>query len=742
MDKRLLTLIGLLSILMLFPDGVNAQRRKKKAVNKPKTIYEIDTLINTIPLGRRKLHDDIAKALRGADASDGAVDKFIWFGDDTLGSQVLTQAILVEAAHLDTMIENLPFTDKQTENQTKLGYLRAVNSFFQRYNRDTKVDPYAYRKLVANERELIIAKYENRLLDYVKANANIYTLANSDLLDGTPEARAYVYSEVGKQNPQKMIHRLSEFADDPFADDIIAAAAKVAPKDVYNYAASTNYRLSGAVRRTKDPLVQTIVRIATESKSPLKAISFLNDIYTQKLTIADVDKIVGDELLFYKNLVRLKLEQQQLGGETYTDELAFRGNKIVREMNRLHDAQDPIRFKIVDGFTPEEIYFLIVYGQDEIYTSTFTGSFNRMMQRLAPAKGDDLLDRVHREHFRTFIRMSAGYGKLSTFLGTIDSNKKTDLMKGFISGLENGKEDDLEDAVDVADAFGSIEDTTLATFLQNEVRLNYERVGADKNKKGTIIYGLLSILFNGMRSGQIDAGTLNIPPVSFVPYKKLLGDTTVVFEQFYFYGDEDGKVSYGSFLNNFKDPKVWKIEPANKSWIKISSISGKPVVVFANLPVPGEDEDEKAQAELNKYLQANNIQPTIIVHRGHSYHLPSTLDHINKKTRVCMLGSCGGYHNLGTILSSSPDAHIISTKQVGSMFVNEPIIKEINNQLLAGTDLDWIVAWRNLNAYFDKLGGEPRERFKDYVPPHRNLGAIFIKAYRRILNANEADAGD
>ena len=742
MDKRLLTLIGLLSILMLFPDGASAQRRKKKVANRPKTIYEIDTLINPIPLQRRTFHDVIVKDLRGADASDGAVDKFIWFGDDTLASQVLTQAMLVEAAHLDTMIENLPFTDKQTENQTKIRYLKAVHNLFLRYNRDAHVDPYFYRKVVTNERELLVARHENRLLDYVKANANIYTLANVELLDGFPEARAYAYKEVGLQNPQKMIHRLSEFANEPFADDIIAAAAKVVPKQVYTYAASTNYTLSGAIRRTKDPLVQTIVRIATESKNPLKAISFVNDIFTQKLSIADVDKITGDDALLYKNLVRLKLEQQQLGGDTYTDELGHRGLLIVREMNRLHDAKDPVRFKIVDSSTPEELYFLLVYGVDEIYTSTFTGTFNRMMQRLSPAKGNELLDRVHLEHFRTFIRMSAGYGKLSEFLATVDSNKKTELMKGFISGLEKGKDDDLEDAVDVADAFGSIEDTTLATFLQNEVRMNYERVGADKNKKGTIIYGLMSILFNGMRTGQIDAGSLQIPPVSFVPYKKLLGDTTVVFEQFYFYGDEDGNASYNSFLTNFKDPKVWKTEIKTKSWIKISSVSGKPVVVFANLPVPGEDEDQKAQDELNKYLSDNHIQPTIIVHRGHSYHLSSTLERINKKTKVCMLGSCGGYHNLGTILSSSPDAHIISTKQVGSMSVNEPIIKEMNRQLLEGTDLDWIIAWRNLNVYFDKLGGEPKDKFKDYVPPHRNLGAIFIKAYRRILNTSEAEAGD
>ncbi len=734
--KRGLTLaLTLIAALLLYPDTASAQRKKKK--DRPKTIYEIDTLIAPIPLQRQKFHNDITKALRGADATDGSVDKVIYMGDDTLATQVITQAILKDVAHLDTMIENLPFTDKQTEQQTKLRYLRAVANLLYRFNHDTKVDPFYYRKLVINERELIIARHEARLLDFAKANANIYTLANADLLEGNQEAKAYVYEEVGKQYPQMMIRRLNEYAGEPYADVIIAGAAKVVPGEVYNYAASTNYVLSGAVRRTKDPLVQTIVRIVNESKSPLKAMSFLNDIYRQKLTIAEVDKITANEDLFYKNLVRLKLEQQELGSATATDELAYRGLKYVRRMNDLHESPDVVRFRGIDGFTPEELYFLMVFGVDEIYTSSFIGTFNRMMERMKPAKGDELLDKVHYSNFRTFIRMSAGYSKLSEFLATIDSTKKTKLMGDFISGLEKGKEDDLDDAVDVADAFGSIEDTTLANFLQAEVKMNYERVSAEKNKKGLIVYGLLSTLFNGMRSGKIEGESIGLPPVTIMPYKNMLGDTTVVFEQFYFYGDEDGRASYGSFLGNFKDGAKWKIASTNKSWISIVSTSGKPIVVYANLPVEGEGKDENAQDSLNSFLKAQNIKPTFIVHRGHSYHLPSTLEHLSRSSKIVMLGSCGGYHNLGTVLDASPDANIISTKQVGTMAVNEPIIKEINTHLLAGEDVDWVVCWRNLAAQFEKTKGEPLAKFKDYVPPHRNLGALFIKAYRRMANTEE-----
>src|SRR5690606_22534880 len=109
-----------------------------------------------------------------------------------------------------------------------------------------------------------------------------------------------------------------------------------------------------------------------------------NDIHTKKKTIAEIDKITADHDLFYQNLVRLKTENVLLGGDTYTDELKYRGLKYVREMNDLHEAKDPVRFKCIENFPPEVLYFIIVYGQDEIYTSSFLGTYRRMMERLKP----------------------------------------------------------------------------------------------------------------------------------------------------------------------------------------------------------------------------------------------------------------------------------------------------------------------------------------------------------------------
>jgi hypothetical protein len=143
-----------------------------------------------------------------------------------------------------------------------------------------------------------------------------------------------------------------------------------------------------------------------------------------------------------------------------------------------------------------------------------------------------------------------------------------------------------------------------------------------------------------------------------------------------------------------------------------------------------DDPDAKAQEKLDAYLAERNIKPTIFIHRGHSYHVKYSLQQIQPSARIVVLGSCGGYNNLNEVLNISNDAHIISSKQVGTKTVNEPILAAINNTLRNGKDVDWIPMWRDLSKLFT---GESKERFDDYIPPYKNLGAIFIKAYRNAL---------
>jgi hypothetical protein len=88
------------------------------------------------------------------------------------------------------------------------------------------------------------------------------------------------------------------------------------------------------------------------------------------------------------------------------------------------------------------------------------------------------------------------------------------------------------------------------------------------------------------------------------------------------------------------------------------------------------------------------------------------------------MGSCGSSHLIDSILHKSTDAHIIASKQIGKTAINKPFFLLLTEKLRNGNNIDWIPFWQEL----DKM--VTNKIFEDYVPPHKNLGAIFIKAYK------------
>ncbi|WP_448099596.1 hypothetical protein [Polluticoccus soli] len=142
--------------------------------------------------------------------------------------------------------------------------------------------------------------------------------------------------------------------------------------------------------------------------------------------------------------------------------------------------------------------------------------------------------------------------------------------------------------------------------------------------------------------------------------------------------------------------------------------------------------DDDAQKELNAYLSDNDIQPTIVIHRGHSYYLPSTIKQLVPSAKVVMLGSCGAFQSLSDVLKISPEAHIISSRQTGTGEVNLSLITGMLNTLREGKNLNWVEMWKGFSK---KLNGNAE--FADYVPPYNNLGAVFLMAYQKLQEKEE-----
>jgi hypothetical protein len=483
------------------------------------------------------------------------------------------------------------------------------------------------------------------------------------------------------------------------------------------------------------------------SKSGQLYFPFLDNLMRKKITIADIDRVKDNDLDYYRLLVQTRIEYAHrllpperdsvMGMQALTDRMASKAKQyFIREINALHTVENEnIRYKRIEGLTPQELYYLIVLGEDEIYTSSYLNVYKKIFQRMSVPRGDSLLLSVNGDYFRKFIKMAAGYNTLNDFLGKMDKDNATTTMKAFVIRLESTE--GLEEAVDVADSYSSImdKDTSLAKFIFQEVKWNLERNIANRNKRGVVIYNLLKVLFSSAdTTNKVDLSSeLGIASIYGQDYRALTDDSGRVIQQVFFYGDEDkdGQNSFENFMKMFRGKPEWKVAQ-NEEWVTINSTKGKPVWIYANKPLLGEDDpDARAQAQLNDYLSDNNLKPTIVIHRGHSYHLQYTLKQLAPTAKIVVLGSCGGYNNLNEVLTICEEAHIISSKQVGTKTVNEPILQAINTNLLSGKNIDWVSLWRGLGTKFTNAAS--REKFDDYIPPYKNLGAILIKAYRKSM---------
>src|ERR1019366_7454587 len=184
-----------------------------------------------------------------------------------------------------------------------------------------------------------------------------------------------------------------------------------------------------------------------------------------------------------------------------------------------------------------------------------------------------------------------------------------------------------------------------------------------------------------------------------------------------------GRSSFTNFINTYKNQSAWVIDDKN-TFVRIYSRTAMSVQIFANKP----EFEETGMNAINAYMKEKNLVATVIVHRGHSFHTEATLEKILPTARLVFVGSCGGFYKISMALENAPEAHIISTKQVGTKTINDIMLFALNENIRAGRDIEWNEFWERMR---DKLGSN--QYFSDYVPPHKNLEAIFFRAYYKTL---------
>ena len=404
---------------------------------------------------------------------------------------------------------------------------------------------------------------------------------------------------------------------------------------------------------------------------------------------------------------------------------------FVNVMNSRHEeAKENVRYGELNQLRPIDLYAVIIYGEDNFYTSSYLYTYKRLTGMFKKGNYDSVLRLANYAGYRNFIRLAGRYNTLNDFLSNMPKDTMTAIMTRLVYGLETNTDEGLQEAMTVAETFPSIKkDKELSDFMEVQLAENLERCKRAGNFYGQKVYGLLQEIYTAVKNDVNGEGiSQKLSQYLILSHASLRDTSGRIIQQVYFYGDDDGKSSYQSFLTNFKDASTWKMEKTSQ-WVAFHSIKQYPISIYANLPLEYlEDLDRAAQDTLKQYLAANNLTPHIIIHRGHSYHLSNSLTHVTPDIKLAILGSCGGYSEIFDVQMKSPDAQVISTKQVGSKTVNEPLLTMINKNLLEEKDIKWQELWDTLDKQLSK-DKKAHAYFVDYIPPHKNIGLLVAKLY-------------
>jgi hypothetical protein len=704
------------------------------------------------PKNRELFHDFVDKQQKEILRSDGKADNEFRPSTDEEVNFMLTKTVTSSVDWVQYHIEK----DSLLNSQGKIKYLKGLENLLRYFNNN-----WRRGNVNATQLPVIIDEYEkcmradisnlpiDVIIDRLPYDVGM-NLINSGIFDknaGYKNTQYILLKKYCNRYPDQTFLKLKDNTDVPFLDSLIKVAGYRDPGQLYNFAAASN-KLGFAIRRIDDPLISAVSKMAT-SNSGRWYFPFLDNIMKGKMAISDIEAVKDDSVRYYRLLVKTHLDYVEralnkdtaYGYKELEKRIETKARDIfVNTINSLHEVENlAVRFRIIQPLTAEELYYLAVTTDGIIYTSSFVKGVYPLMMAKANQHGDSLLMDVRFDKYRKFIKMCAGYNTLSNFLGTFQPKKNPGeesdaerLMRAFVGKLEESK--GLEDGVDVADSYASIVETIkpLADKMLLNIKANYDRNVTANNKQGMVMYNLLYKLFlSADTNNHIDLSKeFGIPPVYSVPFRSLVNDTGRVVMQVFFYGDKDGKGIFQGFKRMF-DPRLWKIT-TTKYWITINSIKGKPVSIYANLPLPEEDDQDKnAQDALDSFLLKSNLYPTVVIHRGHSYNAPYTIAQILPSAKIVFMGSCGGYYLIHDILKHSPDAHIITSKQIGKTTVNQPFFNLLMEKVRSGNNIDWIPFWEELDKKVKVEG------FEDYIPPYKNLGAIFIKAYKIAMGDEE-----
>ncbi|MBL7740597.1 MAG: hypothetical protein JNK14_15365 [Chitinophagaceae bacterium] len=553
-----------------------------------------------------------------------------------------------------------------------------------------------------------------------------------------------LYKRVAS-SPDNILYFLEKNPGFRFADSLLFVVATNDPISILRYLRMDKPGLRALTERNRNNIyLQQLLSLVNEPYAS-ELIPFTVPLAEKRTDAATIIRTREDANAYFRLLVRTLQDELKRPPDSSSAFLPLLRKGIkkkafsfyVNRVNEQHGMADNARFAAVKNLRMEELFYVITSCEEELYTSSYIGLYKRLMEHFHTQPADSLFRAVSYDNFHRFIHMAASYNMLADFLGCMSYESASAIMHRFISGIESDSGSGLEKAMDVADSFAGLDSLHGVTeMISRELSDNLERCHGTGSYLGIRLYSILSQVFELVREKNSDHKLwTRLGNQELLQQKALKDSAGIITQLVLFYGDDDGLASYKNFLALFSDSLKWQVS-SNDHWLSIRSLCGGPFSIYANLPLDNYYElDLRAQDSLMTFLLQHSLQPSVLIHRGHSYHLHHTLKRLQPSVRLAILGSCGGYNSILSVANINPDAQIIVSKKTGSKFINDPIIELINQSLQDEMDIAWPSIWSELRTRFSRdelLQG----LFNEYIPPSGNISLFVLKLfnyYRRTV---------
>lgn len=405
----------------------------------------------------------------------------------------------------------------------------------------------------------------------------------------------------------------------------------------------------------------------------------------------------------------------------------FANHYFIKTINDLHESPGQVRFKVLEPLSPLELYLILVAdngelvmgGSSALYTSSFLYVFKEFVRKVQAESVDGFLNRIGYYQFNQFLSNISDYGMIEEFVTEIEEKKMAELLLTFLSRFRDKMFSDNEIILQAMTAAQILYDVNDFPEIKRTVMDGIDSILHEPGLKNYFMY---QKIYAGLRDVLLDKDGFDRDQ----GYDKLQIDRLrrkgVIVQASFFYDDEDGNESFNSNVALY-DEKVWKKQDMG-NFIIFSSVTGNPVKLYMNKPNT-EIGYDSAQHEMLLEIQQKGYEITSYVHRGHSYYLLQSIQKMTSSCEMVFLGSCGGYSQVLKIFNLNPNVNIISTRGVGSKFINDPLLEKITSHIVNAQDIDWEILWGKFDN--DLQSEYEKDLFSSYIPPHKYIGIKFIR---------------